>query len=178
MYRTICLLTLSSFLLAAGCGGGEEEIMLVDHYRVPCYGVGPRLCSLVSEPGSAEQTYFYNGIDGFSQEWGHRYELRVLVTEIANPPADGSSLNYELVEVISDDVVNERFTLSLSSDFVTGDPTTQAFSLLEVRDIACVDTTVCDAIANGVVDGGEVAVELEHSATENEPLTAHSAMAQ
>lgn len=173
MYRTLCFLALSSLVLTTGCG--EEEVMIIDHYRVPCWGVGPRLCSLVSDPGSAEQSYFYNGIDGFQQEWGHRYEVRVLVTEVANPPADGSSLNYELIEVISDEVIDERFSLTLSDEFIDGDPGTQAFSLLGYRDVACADTAVCDTIVDALPGDGQVQVELGHSASESAPLTAYSA---
>jgi len=47
---------------------------------------------------------FYNGIDGFTHESGYEYELLVRTEVVIDPPADGSSVNYVLEEV-----VNKRF---------------------------------------------------------------------
>lgn len=177
MYRILDALILSATLFATGCfsDDGREEIMLIDHYMVPCHGEGPLLCALKSEGVGSDQTYFYDSIVGFQQEWGHRYKLRVLVTDIPDPPADGSSLRYELLEVLSDEVVDERFTLALSGVFIEGDPATQDFSLLGRRDITCAQPAVCDTIVAALAAGNEVMVELAHSASPAEPLTAHQA---
>jgi heat shock protein HslJ len=55
----------------------------------------------VREDPNGEWQLFYNPIEGFTFEPGFTYELRVNVATIANPPADGSSLKYTLVEVVS-----------------------------------------------------------------------------
>jgi heat shock protein HslJ len=48
---------------------------------------------------------FYNQISGFEFERGYEYELLVEVTEVPNPPADGSSLRYALKEMVRKDKV-------------------------------------------------------------------------
>lgn len=79
----------------------EEKTLFVGAERVECTGVGPQECYLVKETPDGEWTYFYDEINGFEWEAGFEYELRVAVTTIADPPADASSLSYDLVEVVS-----------------------------------------------------------------------------
>jgi hypothetical protein len=45
-------------------------------------------------------TLLYQGIKGFKHEQGYVYRLRVREEIIANPPADGSSREWVLVDVI------------------------------------------------------------------------------
>ena len=79
----------------------EEITLFVGPERVPCEGEGPQECNQVSETPDGEWQLFYNEIEGFQWEPGYIYELRVNVYQIENPPAGGSSLRYELVEVLS-----------------------------------------------------------------------------
>lgn len=69
-----------------------------DHREIPIE------CMLVMEEG-VDQTWrkmSFSGIEGFTYERGHRYKLRAKKTILANPPADGSAWEYELVEVLED----------------------------------------------------------------------------
>ena len=64
----------------------------------------PIECMLVMEDG-VDQTWrkmSFSKIEGFTYEKGHRYKLRAKKTILANPPADGSAWEYELVEVLED----------------------------------------------------------------------------
>lgn len=69
----------------------------------------PIECMLVKTEDNPEewQKLPFNGIQGFSYERGHEYELRVKRTIMANPPADGSDRYYELIRIISDKLVVE-----------------------------------------------------------------------
>ena len=78
----------------------EEKTILVGPEKVECVGVGPQECYLVKENIDDEWQYFYDQIEGFNWEPGYTYELRVAVHHVENPPADASSLRYELIEVI------------------------------------------------------------------------------
>jgi hypothetical protein len=78
-----------------------EETLFVGSTLAECVGVGPQTCMLVRNSPDQEWTYFYDGIKGFEYETGFEYELRVKVTPIANPDADASSLEYELIEIVS-----------------------------------------------------------------------------
>jgi hypothetical protein len=75
--------------------------VLVSEKRADCVGESARKCMQVRESESDPWTLFYDRIEGFTYEEGHRYELRVALESNPNPPADGSSLRYRLVEVIS-----------------------------------------------------------------------------
>lgn len=86
-------------------GQGEVKTLFVHEERVDCEGEGPRKCLQVRESENDEWTYFYSNIEGFDYEEGTRYELRVRVEEVPDPPADGSSLRYVLVEIVSQEKV-------------------------------------------------------------------------
>lgn len=45
-------------------------------------------------------TAFYDPIEGFNFESGFNYTIRVRVREIRNPPQDGSSLAYHLLNIL------------------------------------------------------------------------------
>lgn len=58
---------------------------------------------LVSEDGGKTWSKFAFGqIESFEYVKGHEYTIRVKVTRLANPPADGSLYTYELIEIIAD----------------------------------------------------------------------------
>ena len=65
----------------------------------PCQGVGPMQCLLVNEEiaGQASQwQLFYADIAGFELIPGQFQKVQLIKTEVANPPADASSIAYTL----------------------------------------------------------------------------------
>ncbi|MEW7867026.1 DUF4377 domain-containing protein [Aeromonas diversa] len=88
-------------LLLAGCAQGPaNQVMEVNDQLAHCVGVAPMKCMQVREESSEPWQLFYQQIEGFEFEPGYRYRLEVAVSEVKNPPADGSSLHYQLVRVI------------------------------------------------------------------------------
>ena len=81
--------------------GGETMTLFVGPNREPCVGVAPQVCFQVKETPEGDYTLFYGDIQGFEFEPGYEYELLVEKTTIPNPPADASSLQYSLVEIVS-----------------------------------------------------------------------------
>jgi hypothetical protein len=77
------------------------KTLFVDSREVECEGEGVTKCLRVRESEAGEWTLFYRTIEGFSFEPGYSYELRVEVSERANPPADASKLRHRLVEIVS-----------------------------------------------------------------------------
>lgn len=69
--------------------------------RVPCTGSLPQQCLQVRDRADAPYTRFYDTIRGFTYEPGYHYVLRVAERRVAGPPADGSSVSYRLVAVLS-----------------------------------------------------------------------------
>ena len=78
-----------------------EKTLFVASERVPCTGVAPMQCLQVREAADRPWQYFYSEIEGFTHEPGYAYELRVREEKIADPPADGSSLRWNLLKMVS-----------------------------------------------------------------------------
>jgi len=67
---------------------------------IDCEGAAPQTCLQVSEAADGEYEFFYDSIEGFDPQPGTSYVVDVEVIEIENPPADGSSLRYILIDVV------------------------------------------------------------------------------
>lgn len=79
---------------------GEVVTLYVGPEQVDCVGVAPQTCLLVRESAEAEYSYFYSSIEGFEYEPGYNYELLVEKIPVENPPADGASIQWRLIEVV------------------------------------------------------------------------------
>ena len=75
-------------------------------------------------------------LNGFDFKWGHQYRVRLKETTLANPPMDGSSLEYELLEVLSDTKIPDeyRFSMWLSRDLYLGTGDDQTSNLVYIND--------------------------------------------
>lgn len=61
----------------------------------------------VTESGRQDTILIYKGrIQGFTYEEGYKYALRVQITNLISPPADGHSENYQLLDIISKEKSN------------------------------------------------------------------------
>lgn len=165
-------------LFSLDAAGPQVVTMVVSPFKLPCTGVGPMLCHWVSINGGAEQ-FFYGGIEGFTFEWGHTYELRVQVDQVPNPPADGSSLRYTLVEVVSDSGFQPGATFFAEVPAVLVTPNEDGtFSLNGEINFTCAEETQCSALAR-FLEGGISTVIAEFSfAAEGEPLVANVTLPQ
>lgn len=80
----------------------ERKRLWIKPDLVECEGVAPQMCMQVAESEDGEYEYFYDQIEGFDFVEGTSYVIDVTVQEIEDPPADGSSIAYTLVEIIED----------------------------------------------------------------------------
>ena len=72
----------------------------VANHKASCTGLTSQMCYLMkSSPNGIWQNY-YNDIEGFKYEEGYEYEILVNKKVIENPPADGPSFVYKLVNVV------------------------------------------------------------------------------
>ena len=103
---------IAALVLAMGAGGcssstsPEERVLTIEvaPSRVACMGVAPMECLQIREVSGGAEAEFsptFIPIEGFVHETGYRYTLRVAERRLKNPPADGSSIVYRLIEVIS-----------------------------------------------------------------------------
>src|SRR5256885_14866449 len=101
--RALWILALTGITACSDLFGPRERVVVMDiaPQRVPCVGVGPMQCLSVREHPDTAWTLLYDGIEGFSFEPGYQYTIRVAVRTVNNPPADGSSLAYRLLALIT-----------------------------------------------------------------------------
>lgn len=77
-----------------------SEIWNIGSQYQDCVGVGPMKCLQVTQSNGSPEL-FYSSIEGFNYQEGFDYQIEVSSTPVANPPADGSSIKYKLVKIIS-----------------------------------------------------------------------------
>lgn len=81
--------------------GSEELHLFVAAGTVPCQGVAPMPCLRVRKSPEAAWEFFYDEIAGFTPFNDREFELLVRSIPVENPPADASSLRWELIKIIS-----------------------------------------------------------------------------
>lgn len=69
-------------------------------YQVACSGAGEQKCFLIKHKTGDQWKNFYSQIEGFNFEPGYSYIIKIKESEVSNPPADASSINYQLEEII------------------------------------------------------------------------------
>jgi hypothetical protein len=103
---SICFFVFSSLLFSCSKNLTKEKNYLwIDQKRVSCTGIIEQTCYRVQHGAVLGNNweYFYDGINGFDEQYepGYIYKLEVNIKKIENPPADGSSLEYGLVKILS-----------------------------------------------------------------------------
>lgn len=123
MKKTLNLLFLLLAVFAvSSCSSDDDEkkdsvkeiTIYVSSETGESYGFNstPEECMLVkfdNPNGEWEHLGLYR-IEGFTYVKGHEYELRVKMTTLANPPADGYSHKYLLVKIVQDKLIKETET--------------------------------------------------------------------
>lgn len=77
-----------------------QHRLYVEDTTVPCTGEAAQACLLTTMQSEGLYSYFYDTIDGFTFEPGFRYVLAVEQRHVPDPPADGSSIAWRLLEII------------------------------------------------------------------------------
>ena len=99
-------LTLAGVALGVALSGCSESTdttrLWIGPERVECEGVAPMMCLQVAESAAGDYRLFYDTIEGFDYQEGTSYVIDVSITEVENPPADASSLQYTLVEIVEE----------------------------------------------------------------------------
>ena len=80
--------------------GERQATLYVGSQMTRCSWEGITRCLKVRESTSQPWRAFYGGIEDFTWESGYTYRLSIAIRDIPNPPADGSSAAYRLLEII------------------------------------------------------------------------------
>ena len=139
-------------------------VLYVDSELVDCVGVAPQQCMWGKKDLDSDWEMWYVPIEGFDFQEGTQYKIRITITEIENPPADGSSLKYTLVDVLeqsSNDVLflgrnaleNERRTQCLNNggefgQFFKAPPDAPGICSMPTSDAGktCTDSNQCESV--------------------------------
>ena len=173
----IALLGIITSFSLSGCSikgnpsqGPEMVEMRVNHFRQTAVGEGPYLVYLIQENekiGTGDWSYLYDGIEGFNYELGYVYELKARKLTIENPPADGSSIKYILVNVRSKEKAseNENFEVNLKSyDYNFVMENGSDLSLLNEYKIEC--NSMCSSLVASLENEEEVIGTFTHGEDE------------
>lgn len=102
--RSFLELTLLLLVIAVPIAGAEnatEKTWYVGPEMIPCTSVSSQMCLQIKENPQENYTSFSGNIEGFCYSPGFEYVVKVKEEPVLNPPADASSTNWTLVEVIS-----------------------------------------------------------------------------
>lgn len=85
-------------------------------YKVLQNGAFYKFLSLHPEEGYVEH------LSALDYEWGYTYKVKLKETHLENPPEDGSSVEYQLLKIISKEPVpaDYSFKLTISRDLYLG----------------------------------------------------------
>lgn len=125
---SLLFMSLHPFMMAQDVSK-EIEVTLLP-YKVVTNGAFFQVITLSSPDCYVEY------LDGFEYEWGFEYRVRLLETQLASPPEDGSSITYQLLEIISKRPVPDTYTfgLLLSKELYLGKGTDQVSNFKYVND--------------------------------------------
>lgn len=157
-------------LCLAAC---REETWQIEHYKTLCYGLEWSSCLLVDR-GDGKQTFEFDSIAGFTYQWGHRYRVRVRITPVENPPADGSSQHTSLLRIEADEILpaGTPFSMALSdkSDWESVYKMGTQQLLLGERALSCSPAVCARLEAAQSAKTIPMTLELQHPASPDQPL--------
>lgn len=174
MKKTLNLLFLLLAVFAiSSCSSDDDEkkdsvkeiTIYVSSETGKSYGFNstPEECMLVkfdNPNGEWEHLGLYR-IEGFTYVKGHEYELRVKMTTLANPPADGYSHKYLLVKIVQDKLVKETETPTDNS--VKSESDIEYQELCPYNKYETEDNYIVDGEGNIYKDNGWTKPSYEHS---------------
>lgn len=176
-------------LMVGGAGEGGAAVFAlqdipqivtlnVSPYKLPCMGVGPMLCTLVTDSAGV-QMFFYSQIEGFEFQWGHPVTLRVQVEDVPNPPADASSKRYTLVEVASDEGYQAGLSFEARVPTALITPVEDGlYSLNGEVEFTCATEHQCSGLAVFLSSSTDIPMTFTFPETEGDPLIADVTLPQ
>lgn len=150
----------------------DVKDIYLNHHKIECQGEALLLCMLSKSELNEDWQYFYDGIEGFNFEWGYTYKLRVKVTEISNPPADGSSVEYSLLEVLKKEKALHTETFDYFTRYSSSTITKiseNTYQILGEKTFNC-SAPDCSSIDSLVAQESAILFEFTHQENPTEPL--------
>ena len=176
----LCLL-LVPILTLAGCsvfGNSHDQTLSIAHYKAECVGIAYRLCMLSKKESEATFELDYDGIEGFTFEWGFSYTLLIEEHAVKNPPADGSSIRRTLLRVLSKEAVEVGSTFEIALTTGKNHRITEkgdgVFEFYGERTFICSANSLCDELSQLLQQASRYVFTFEHPASSDQPLILHN----
>lgn len=170
---------LAGLLPVLGCGttalSGPTEVVALEvaAHRTFCMAWHPTSCLLVRRDGAVVPQFQLEPIEGFTWRWGETAVIVVEVSEVRNPPADGSSRRYRLRKVIGTTPAPAGTEFETDVDMawpqvtVAGDG---SYLLFGSGRFYCGETLDCAAFADAVAGTAALRVRLAHAGVPGAPM--------
>lgn len=156
----------------------EIVTMNIAPYKLPCMGVGPMLCLMITDSAGVRM-FFYSPIEGFEFQWGHAVTLRVRVEDVPNAPADASSKRYTLVEVVSDEGYQAGLSFDANVPAELISPVEGGlYSLNGEVEFVCATESQCSDLAAAAGTNATIRMTFTFPEVEGDPLIADLAIPQ
>lgn len=169
--KYIHIILVALFIFSCGEESLEITNLRINHYKQSAVGLAPVLVLLTQEGdkiGTDEWQYHYSGISGFDYEWGYVYDLKIKKRTIDNPPADASSIEFILEEIISKTSVEQGLTFKVQLKSSTRGienivilNNTSEYTLSDEHSIDCSD--LCQLMAESLAREDELTGVLVHT---------------
>lgn len=160
----------------SGCDDlGPEPVVRtrleVAPYKAWCMGFSEHLCLQGREPGESAFEPLFQTPTGFEFEWGYEYVILIDEIEIANPLADGSSIDRRLDTVESRRMApaGTSFDLVVRSRWLQPLSDSQLAILGETIGLECLDSD-CASLIESASRGPRVHMTLELAGISGAPL--------
>lgn len=173
----IGIILLSCITLFNSCDNSDDanEIttMKVNHYKQSGSSLFLSQFLLVQEgnlAGGNEWNLFYDDIEDFNYELGYVYTLTVEKIWLENPPVDGSSIHYRLIEVVNKvkapldeefEILLARLTDDNGYDSYFEEVDNLSYKLLDGTKIDCQD--YCDELSKKMLNKQSITGVFTHS---------------
>ncbi|MEJ2620843.1 MAG: DUF4377 domain-containing protein [Candidatus Thiodiazotropha sp.] len=171
---TIVFVILATSLVGCNSDSKKGEIIeiFVDHYKSECSGSLISLCLRVRSSREEEWSQIAESIGGFEYAWGYNYKLKVLATDIKNPPEDGSAQKYTLLEILSKELEPISATFDIAASRSSGlviQKSSNIYELYGEKEFYC---SVHQSLFLSYLLAQDLAIlfEFRHATPPNEPM--------
>lgn len=161
MMKTFGLLLGMALIITGYTNAQSIKTIFIHPHKVACTGVGPSTCMQYRNNTNESWKLMYGEIKGFTHVEGTSYKLKIKEIKLKNVPADGSSIERELVSILESkpyafiDLKNLNHKWNISQMMIDGSlQNVQTFGYsLQVKD-SLLSAKICNSFS-GVVQISE-----------------------
>lgn len=164
---------LVTLLGGEACAGSTRRVLLVEHHAAECVGVGLQLCLLVRQPTESHFSYHHGGIEGFTYEWGFRYQIEVEEHQVSELAADASSIRTVLRRIATKEPVDpatQFFLVLTAGENRVVEIAPDRYRFYGTAEFVCPAGVPCAELRDEIASGARIRYRFQHPETPGDPL--------